>query len=574
MPPQRHLPKSSEQKVRQRSSRACGPCRKRKIKCDAAFPCGACVGYGYDCVFTDTKSSTFTHWIAGAAAPTEPPVVNDSISTLPSVTIAQDKADDQYVASESFVHCPSGQPLLHQSIKTRFTSSHSAIAFPRNLGLSLGITPPRLQSFGWNPGIRQEPAMPSVESICDIITLDQLKLYSSIYFNEVHPYFGILDRDLYAARTTGFWNGQQQGSDFEACICGVVALGSLFAGKSPCPSEARVVEQARLLLDLTTAYAPSLLSMKHVVAWTLRAIYLRSTTRPHLSWLASCTSIHIAEAIGLHREFGKDRVKCDMTRDVTALEVDLRRRTFWVALALNQFLSGEYGRTRVSINSITCEPLASRQGDFTSQVVEFMQAVPKQQFLICSVAELLERLKTTAELKANSPFIGLLKADACFCIFRMLRSTNVSLSATHIASLLEVIRVALDGVQFLTAREHPWWNIVSTPFQSVCILLSLGTPESLAIVPSALEALKNVVTLYDSHLSREALSTAASLVRGARDKINKELDSLDQGLEIIGEFSPPSTDAVRGLDSGFEWLMDDTMGFAELFDNTPFYGME
>jgi len=113
-----------------------------------------------------------------------------------------------------------------------------------------------------------------------------------------------------------------------------------------------VVEQAKVLLDLTISHPPALLSVKHVVAWVLRAIYLRCTTRPHLSWMASNNALHIAEALGLHREFSEIHNSCTMFRKVSPLEIDLRRRTFWVAMALNQFFASEYGRSRVHIDFV------------------------------------------------------------------------------------------------------------------------------------------------------------------------------------------------------------------------------
>lgn len=574
MPPQRHLPRSSEPKVRQRSSKACAPCRKRKIKCDGALPCAACTGYGYECIYTEIKTQKKIATTESSPAQIGSSVASDAVGALPSAAGGEDKLDSQFVASESFVEDAGVHPPLFKSIKTRFTSSHSAIAFPRTLGISLGIqAPPRLQSFGWNTGIRSEPLAPRLASIRDIITPDQMKFYSGIFFNEVHPFFGFLDRELFVVRSAAFWNGQESGTDFEACVCGVVALGSLFAGGSPCPAEAQVVEQGRALLDLSTSYAPALLSMKHVGAWTLRAIYLRSTTRPHLSWVASCTAMHIAEAIGLHRCLGKDKINTDLPRQISPLEIDLRRRTFWVTSSLNQFLSCEYGRTSVTIDSITIDPGVPREGDFTAAVVEIMQTVPRKQIMTCAGPEVLEVFKAAMELSANSPFIGLLKADACFCIFRILQSKNVDLPTTHLSSFLDIIRVALNAVKFLATLNHPWWNIVSMPFQSVCVLLSLGTLESLAMIPYALETLKNITTTYESHLSKEALKTAIYLVKGARLKRSQEMEILDEGLSIVGEFStPPVADFNLGH-SGIEWLMDDTMGFGDLFDQTPFYTM-
>jgi len=135
------------------------------------------------------------------------------------------------------------------------------------------------------------PAFVLKQRLRDIISLDQFKLYSRIYFNVVRQFFGMLDQELYMARATDFWLEPKQGTDFEACMCGVFPLGSIFHSTthptSPVsPVEAQVVEHGRLLLELSTTYAPALLSIKHVVGWVLRAIYLRFTTRPHLSWYA------------------------------------------------------------------------------------------------------------------------------------------------------------------------------------------------------------------------------------------------------------------------------------------------
>jgi hypothetical protein len=148
----------------------------------------------------------------------------------------------------------------------------------------------------------------------------------------------------------------------------------------------------------------------------------------------------------------------------------------------------------------------------------------------------------------------------------MLRSTNVSLSSGQIASLLEVIQVALDGATFLVSIRQPWWNLVGTPFHSVCILLSLGTSQSLAMIPAALEALKNVATTYDSHLSREAIRTAHDLVQGAREKRRKELESLDQGVEVVssGLQSPGPLSVSSG--PNFEWSMNNDLGLSDFLD--------
>ena len=563
MPPQRTTTSSKEGKVRQRSSRACQPCRKRKIKCDGKEPCEACVGYGYDCLYTERQlhkgpSST------GAGSPVKD--VGNLNESVPGPAL-EPKIDSPYMATESLLTESESEPFLLQSLKTRFTSAYSAIAWAKALGASLDMpTPPRLQSFAWNPGNRPEPKVIPQTNICNIITLEEMRRFSDVYFNEINPTFAVADRELYVKRSADFWISQKRGTDFEAMMCGVVALGSYFSTYSPLPAEAEVVEQGRLLLDLTFAHAPGWLSVKHVQAWILRALYLRSTTRPHLAWMASNTAVHIAEALGLHREITESQIKRDIPRLISMSEIGIRRKVFWMAMALNQFLACEYGRTRVTIELTCCQLPPSQTHDLSTQTLAILQSVPRSQNLLGRGPELLEALECTMALPVNSPFLGLLRADACFCTFRMLRSTNVSLSPAQIASLLEVIRVALDGATFLVSMAQPWWNVVGTPFHSVCVLLSLGISESLAMVPAALETLKNATTKYDSHLSREALRTAHALVQAARTKRSKELESLDRGLNVIGSAVP--SPGPQSVSSGvnLEWSMDNDLGLSDFLD--------
>jgi hypothetical protein len=207
MPPQRTITSSKEGKVRQRSSRACQPCRKRKIKCDGKDPCEACVGYGYECTYTERQASKGPTIVA--AQPSAKDVA--AIETLPGPkpisnedrTIA---SSAPYMATESVVAESETEPFLLQSLKTRFTSAHSAIAWPKALGTSLEMpTPPRLQSYAWNPGHRSEPKVIPQNNICNIITLEDVKFFSDVFFNVVNPVFGIVDRNMYMKRSTEFW---------------------------------------------------------------------------------------------------------------------------------------------------------------------------------------------------------------------------------------------------------------------------------------------------------------------------------------------------------------------------------
>ena len=479
------------------------------------------------------------------------------------------KVDGPYMTSEIRVTDPEAEGFLLRSLRTRFTSAYSAIAWPKALGASLDMpVPPRLQSYAWNSGNRAEPKVVPQNILTNIITMDEMKKYTNVFFNEINPIFGLVNREIFQKKSEEFWILHKRGTDFESVTCGMVALGSYFSPE-PLPAEAQVVEHLRLLLDLTVAHAPGWIAFNHVQAWILRAIYLRSTTRPHFAWLASNTAVHIAEALGLHRVIDEIQMKEDLHQLLNKSEIVMQRRVFWLAVALNQFLAAEYGRTRASVDLVSCilPTVDSKSDGLFLQTFAILQSVPKTQKLLGRGPELLETLTSAMALPANAPFLGLLRADACFCTFRMLRSTNVSLSTVQIASLLEIIRVALDATKFLASMRHPWWNIVGTSFHSMCILLSLGTSQSLAMIPSALETLKTVVETYDSHLSREALRTAQELVQGAREKKRKELESLDQGIEAVGgSLQSPGPQPAASW-ANFEWSMNnDNLGLSDFLD--------
>lgn len=583
MPPVRHIPSPTQPKVRQRSQRACAPCRKRKIKCDGTEPCAACSGYGYDCVYTEAPNRQ-SRPSAGVTPPSHTAVT--SHDAVKAATIdsgvgwrVPGTSDHLYMTSEVVVPDSYEAAKLEQPIKTRFTSAYSAIAWPRRLGIKLGMPkPPRLQAYGWNPGTRKEVNPSPEKTVCDILSLREAKTFSDIYFTEVHPYFGILDQSMFNQRCNDFWVSMRRGTDFEACICGVIALGSYFStAKSshpipPSPVEAEVVDHGRQLLDLSTAHPPAMISVKHVAGWILRTLYLRLTTRPHISWMASCTAVHVAEAIGLHREINEFQLKPDMPRQITEMEVDLRRRTFWVATALNQFFGSEYGRTMVQVDLIGCQPLSARSGDMTARMVAMLQAAPGQG-LVGKPVELFEALVIATDLPAKSPLLAIIRADVCFCIYRMICSTDTRIRVEQIPPLLDVIRVGLDAVTHLGTMHQPWWNVVSMPLQAVGVLLSLETPESYQVVPSALETLKNATTLYDSYLSREALTTAYALVQAAAQQKRSGLDSLDHGLEIVGEVSLGTSSLPTSPGDVFQWPMDNDLGYSDFLDLSNYFGL-
>lgn len=569
MPPQRTIASSKEGKIRRRSLRACRPCRKRKIKCNGQDPCEACVDYGYDCVFVEHQPHK-----GPSSAESQPPVKYSPIVNEIGPVPLDPEVDGTYMATEYLVKDPKAEGFLLRPLGTKFTSAYSAIAWPKALGASLDMPlPPRLQSYAWNPGNRAEPNVVPQNNLTDIITLAEVKKYTEIFFNEVNPIFGLVDREVFNQKSEELWILHKRGTDFESLTCGMIALGS-YISPDPLPVEDQIVEHLRILLDLTVSHAPDWLSLNHVQAWILRAIYLRSTTRPHLAWMASNTAVHLAEALGLHRDLCESQMKNNLRQLLEKSEPNMRRKIFWIAIALNQFLAMECGRTRATIELVSCRLPDLNPNDLSLQLLAILQSVPKTQNLIGRGSELLETLQSAMILPVRAPFLRLLKADACFCTFRMLRSTNINLPTAQITSLLEVIQIALDATTRLLSIRHLWWNIVGTPFHSVCILLALGTSQSLEMIPFALETLKNVSATYDSHMSREALRTAHQLVEGARQKRRKELESLDRGMDVVGSILPyPGSSSIFSEAINFELSTNNSIsGFSDFPDFLDFGG--
>jgi hypothetical protein len=75
---------------------------------------------------------------------------------------------------------------------SRFMSQNSAVAFPRSLGVDFQSTnPPRLHSFAYNLGVRPEENGGSYDSLTNLLSENDFKKFSAIYFSAVNSVFSI-----------------------------------------------------------------------------------------------------------------------------------------------------------------------------------------------------------------------------------------------------------------------------------------------------------------------------------------------------------------------------------------------
>jgi hypothetical protein len=450
------------------------------------------------------------------------------------------------------------QPAIYDPGKVRYMSASSAVAFPRILGLDIDRQrAPRLHSFAWHTGIRNENRL-AVWSVADLIGLEDIRALSRIYFDTVHTHLGFLDQASFEQALETRWEGGGAAS-YDAVICGVGALGSLFTGsKEGHPQEQTMAEYAKTMLVDSPSRCS--LNIDHVAGCLLRAIYLRCTSRPSGAWMATCEAMHLVEATGLHRSIPFITVVSPALPVLAPRELDYRRRLAWMAFILNTLCSYEYGRSSVYLSFDTQAPDASNNTDhFPHDVLELARLIPSDMERVNVTSESrVTALKTALEnllmVHTGTEVHVLLKVDFVLAVYRRLRLLKVATSAREVASLVDLGRSALRTVRSLVAQSRPWWNLSSTTFQLLCTYLSLDTPESLGIVPEAYETLATVKERWDTHMTREALGTAELLVDMLKQRKEKGLEAL-KGRPVSTELpmdtpSQVSTASNTGISAG------------------------
>ena len=507
---------------RQRAIKACISCRQIKKKCDGETPCSTCARSRHHCEYRQFEIQTHE-------APT-PPSIKPAGGATP-----RENEDHSILDPE----------------RGRFFDASSAIAFPRLVGIQFGANrAPRLHSFAWQLGIRPEAPI-SAHDITQFISLDMVHVYSNEYFKIFHPSFDFLDQQDFVRRAEIRWTGgrTKDTPDFDTVICGVVALGSFFSQKADNGIEAALVGVAKERMEGIAIARPPTTDV--IAAWILRALYLRATSRPTASWMASNNIMHLIESSGIQRDLSSvaliyphPSTTVDQARSL------YQRKVFWVGRAVNALFSYELSRPRVIIKKITCARVDSVVSKATRQLLELTELIPDNSEA-CDECEDIEKTRAIFGcLKASSTTempISLFRADLAFAAYRHLRTIFVITSTldSNISHLLSIGMETLtiidehllnpvsqcSGVEGLMVT--PWWSLIIVPFHFILILLSLDTQESLSRVQPALATLQAVARVFDTHLTREAVQNATMLIRLAQNRKERDVTVLKAALNEI-----------------------------------------
>ena len=549
--------------MRQRSRQACLPCRRRKRKCDGQMPCNVCEGYGYECEYNNGTSST-------APLKRSAPINESSSQQLEKATRVVHSSTTSKQNTDSSI-----LPGVIEPSKHRYVGRYSSIAFPLYVGLEVQATNiPRLHSFAYHTGVRREPTSAVFHQIAGKVPWNTARSLIDIYTAMVHPVFGFLDMNRIYTLCEKHWHDEPQDMAFEALICGLLGLASLFSDLLDQETETWIILHAKEVLeDVVVSRFPTL---ETITAWILRTIYIRSTGRPHVAWLCSCTLMHLIEAAGLHHapEFIMQAIGNVAPNPET---LDIINRTAQVANCVHVLIAFEYGRSIMKFNRQILEStnIISREAGVTAQLCNLVAAIPTNQGTDdpeAMLQELLSSLDKITGTAVDHDFLILLRVDLALGIYRRLRVMEPGLQQGQNDRVIAAGTAALSAARRLASQNQPWWNVVGSVFQFACSLIAMDTPASCEKLSEVMDTLQFIVDRFQTHLAKEALSTAQQLVRAFLNKKRKGVEALErivetsspdvsfpsregQLLQDIASLSP-SLAAQLPIDFDYLWAMD------------------
>lgn len=561
---------------RKRARKACIPCHQRKRKCDAVYPCGMCTTYGYSCRYTDDDTTGTLR--GGESVP--PPAKRVSLGDERSRPVTDrspsnrshkdgDRREGAGSSTKSPIVVASTGPGLFDEQNFRYCGASAAMVFPHVLGVALGSDGlPKMRSFAYNFGIRPEEASNTHCFLGDLISEEDLGIFSRAFFSALGPIGDVIDQRIYAQRCRDYYHTSGRNTvAFAAVAAGVAALGS-FLSPNRHPGESDLVQYAKAILDDPASMR--LHNIDHIVAWGMRVLYLRATTRPSNAWIASCTQMHLCEAIGLHDEANIKKMASLAGAAVLGHDADRLRRIFWISWAGHIMLSYEYDRSPVVFRAVTCQSIISIPGSLADQFVQLIKIIssPNSQFQLESqpptpTEELFQRLQALDEFQVTHPFLVVTKADIAFCFYRRLYQLKSHIPDEIIKLVIDSGNTAVEAAEQQASQGHLFWNVIGSVFQYTCILLAIDTPAAFAHIGTAFKGLENLVKAADTKLTREALSIARHLLSLRMAKKQKELaqlEAVEAGYEL---FQTPSVSEANDVMPEMNWEVDWDQFFVE-----------
>lgn len=582
---------------RKRARKACVPCHKRKRKCDGEYPCGMCTTYEYLCCYAGDNATGTARDSSLQALPSAKHVSSDggSLSSMtsrpgaisrslrPQVYLDQRsgprEANMGGMSTESQLEGPSAVASavagtsstasttlagIFDEHKSRYAGASSTMAFPHVLGVALGSdSTPKMHSFAYNFGIRPEETSNSHGLLGKLISEDDLGFFSGVFFSAMAPIADYMDPRIYAQRCREYYHVGGSGSTtlaFAAIAAGTAALGS-FLSSNRHPRESDLLQYAKAILDDPDSMRT--VGIDHIIAWAMRGFYLRATSHPNNAWVASCTAMHLCEAVGLHEEENIRKMASIPGAAAIGHDEDRLRRIFWISWAGHNILSYEYDRSPVRFRAVTCQDIMPISRSVADQFVQMIQIIPapNSPFQLehqppTPREELFERLKALEKLQPTHSFLVMTKADLAFCFYRRIYQLKTGISDDIIKVVIDIGNAAIEAAEQLANQGRLFWNVIGSVFHYACVLLAIDTPAASVHIAGAFRGLENLVKIADTGMTREALSMARHLLSLNIDKKRKELVQLEAVEASYPRFQAQPEFDANAAASDMGWVVD------------------
>ena len=256
--------------------------------------------------------------------------------------------------------------------------------------------------------------------------------------------------------------------------------------------------------------------------------------------------MHLVEATGLHRAPQSLILATEKGLEVSTPKLsDSVQKTAWVAHCLHVVIAYEYGRSVMNLGFPSQEslPRSTCATDFTPRLCHLLQAIPispKASDSVATLNELSDALRSLVEQFVPHDFLILVRADLAFSIYRRIRLLKSNLRESLLEEVISLGMSSLRAARDLVTLGQPWWNVISTVFQFVCVLLAIDTDASVTRLPKVMETLEMIVCALNTHLAKEALATARNLVQASLQKRRKGIKTLES---IVGPASDMPADS-------------------------------
>ncbi|GFF81215.1 protein RDR1 [Aspergillus lentulus] len=488
---------SGQVKRQRRSKVACEPCRTRKRKCNGQHPCEMCTDSEYTC-----------HYDLGSRKKRNKGLALGNLIAVRPAHTQQAESPSQFPTTPT--------PRRPLPLGERFNNSvqqsigpNSGAVFVQNLGLKIDpVNALDPQVFAWNIGLRQLPGSFTAMPIVNIISAEEMTALTHIYFDKVAPYYGFVGKDSCFEYISSRWDRPSAFEPSDVVLCGVAAMGYLFSRRKAVAAELHLIESAKSALEQRSGGEIPPLML--ITGWALRVSYLRLTASPHTAWLASSSLMHLIDATGLHLDPSSRHA---LLRPTLNIDDDIRRRLVSFAQYINTWVSFDLARSRIVLHGASYTTPTSPDGDYTAEMLDLLPLSESlDPFTRVDAVQLTAMLANIMQGSRAQPPSVLSQCNLVLCIFRRLRAVHSTLSPALMSQMLALITKALACARQLVDANCPWSHVAYVPFQIICTLLVVDSPESLSLLDDAVQTLKYVTDVYGTEVLRDAYRTAGSLI--------------------------------------------------------------